>query len=116
MFREERSPVFQSAHGRIHRGRQRLNRRPPLFRPVKDIVVNRTETSFGRIDACLDTSQPVTLTVSHFTTMMHPMLKKAAIGANASALIKRSDFNAGKYAPNVGDEVTIRVAIEAIKG
>lgn len=60
-------------------------------------------------------TQPVTLTVSHFTTMMHPMLKKAAIGANASALIKRSDFNAGKYAPNVGDDLTITIAIEAIK-
>lgn len=61
-------------------------------------------------------TKPVTLKVEHFTTMTHPMLKKDAIGANASTLIKRSDFNAGKYAPNVGDEVTIRVAIEAIKG
>ena len=61
-------------------------------------------------------TKPVTLQVERFTTMTHPMLKKDAIGANASTLIKRSDFNAGKYAPNVGDEVTIRVAIEAIKG
>ena len=61
-------------------------------------------------------TKPVTLKVEHFTTMTHPMLKKDAIGANASTLIKRSEFNAGKYAPNVGDEVTIRVAIEAIKG
>jgi polyisoprenoid-binding protein YceI len=29
--------------------------------------------------------------------------------------IKRSEFNAGKYAPYVGDDVTIDVAIEAIK-
>lgn len=61
-------------------------------------------------------TKPVTLKVNHFSTKMHPMLKKDAIGANASTLIKRSEFNAGKHVPNVGDEVTITVAIEAIKG
>lgn len=61
-------------------------------------------------------TKPVTLKVNHFTTMTHPMLKKDAVGANASTLIKRSEFNAGKHVPNVGDEVTITVAIEAIKG
>mgnify|MGYP001766768455 CR=1 FL=1 len=60
-------------------------------------------------------TKPVTLQVTHFATMPHPMLKKDAIGANASTLIKRSEFNAGKYAPYVGDEVTITVAIEAVK-
>jgi polyisoprenoid-binding protein YceI len=57
----------------------------------------------------------VTLTVSSFQHMPHPMLKKDAIGANASTTVKRSDFNAGKYAPYVGDEVTISIAIEAVK-
>ena len=47
--------------------------------------------------------------------MPHPMLKKDAIGANATTTIKRTEFNAGKYAPYVGDEVTITIAIEAIK-
>jgi polyisoprenoid-binding protein YceI len=43
------------------------------------------------------------------------MLKKDAIGANAFTVIKRSEFNAGKYAPYVGDEVRIDIALEAIK-
>ena len=60
-------------------------------------------------------TKPVTLKVTHFSTMPHPMLKKDAIGANASTVIKRSEFNASKYAPNVGDEVTITVSLEAIK-
>jgi polyisoprenoid-binding protein YceI len=60
-------------------------------------------------------TRPVTLTVTSFQHMPHPMLKKDAIGANASATLKRSDFNAGKYAPYVGDEVTISIAIEAVK-
>ncbi len=58
-------------------------------------------------------TQPVTLVVTSFKHAMHPMLKRDAIGANASVIIKRSDFNAGKYAPLVGDEVTIDIAIEA---
>lgn len=60
-------------------------------------------------------TRPVTLTVTSFQAMPHPMLKKDAIGANATTTVKRSDFNAGKYAPYVGDEVTITIAVEAIK-
>ena len=59
-------------------------------------------------------TKPVTLTVTSFHAMPHPMLKKPAIGANAFTVIKRSEFNAGKYAPYVGDEVRIDIAIEAI--
>ena len=60
-------------------------------------------------------TKPVTLIVTSFQAMPHPMQKKDAIGANAHTTIKRSEFNAGKYAPNVGDEVRIDIAIEAIK-
>jgi len=59
-------------------------------------------------------TKPVTLTVTSFQAMPHPMLKKPAIGANAFTVIKRSEFNAGKYAPYVGDEVRIDIAIEAL--
>jgi polyisoprenoid-binding protein YceI len=60
-------------------------------------------------------TRPVTLTVTSFHTMPHPMLKKDALGANATTKVKRTDFNMGKNAPYVGDEVTIDIAIEAIK-
>lgn len=60
-------------------------------------------------------TRPVTLNVSSFQHMPHPMMKKDALGANASVVVKRSDFNAGKHAPYVGDEVTITIAVEAIK-
>ena len=59
-------------------------------------------------------TKPVTLTVTSFQAMPHPMLKKPAIGANAFTVIKRSEFNAGKYAPYVGDDVRIDIAIEAM--
>ena len=60
-------------------------------------------------------TRPVTLTVTSFQAMPHPMLKKDAIGANAWTVVKRTEFNAGKYAPHVGDEVRIDIALEAIK-
>lgn len=60
-------------------------------------------------------TKPVTLTVTSFHTMPHPMVKKDALGANAFTTVKRTDFNMGKYAPHVGDEVRIDIAIEAIK-
>jgi polyisoprenoid-binding protein YceI len=60
-------------------------------------------------------TKPVTLTITSFQEMPHPMLKKDAIGANAIAKIKRSDFNMGKYAPYVSDDVTLSIAVEAVK-
>ncbi|MGE5470999.1 MAG: YceI family protein [Bacteroidota bacterium] len=60
-------------------------------------------------------TKPVTLSVTSFQAMPHPMLKKDAIGANATVTVKRSDFNAGKYAPYVGDDVKIDIAMEAVK-
>ncbi|NML59825.1 polyisoprenoid-binding protein [Massilia sp. RP-1-19] len=60
-------------------------------------------------------TKPVRLDITSFHCMPHPMLKKDACGANAITKIKRTDFNNGKYAPYVGDEVTLTIAVEAIK-
>lgn len=60
-------------------------------------------------------TKPVTLTVTSFKCMPHPMRKKDACGANATTKIKRSDFNMGKHTPYVGDEVTLTLPVEAIK-
>ena len=60
-------------------------------------------------------TKPVTLDITSFKCMPHPMTKKDACGANAVTRIKRTEFNAGKYAPNVSDEVTLTIAVEASK-
>jgi polyisoprenoid-binding protein YceI len=57
-------------------------------------------------------TRPVTLTVTDFRHGMN-MMKKDAIGADATARIKRSDFKMDKYVPMVSDEVTLSIAIEA---
>ncbi len=60
-------------------------------------------------------TKPVTFKVTSFHCMPHPFAKKDACGANASAVVKRSEFDMAKYTPHVSDDVTISVAIEAIK-
>lgn len=47
--------------------------------------------------------------------MFHPMLLKGACGADVTTIVKRTDFNMGKYAPLVGDDVTLTIAVEAVK-
>jgi polyisoprenoid-binding protein YceI len=59
-------------------------------------------------------SKPVILTITSFQALPHPMMKVPVLGANAFTTIKRTEFDAGKYAPYVGDEVRIDIAIEAI--
>lgn len=60
-------------------------------------------------------TRPVTLALTSFHAMPHPIRKRDAIGANAVARIKRSEFNMSKYVPNVSDEVTLSLSVEAIK-
>lgn len=60
-------------------------------------------------------TKPVTLAVTAFQCKPHPMNKKDTCGANATTKIKRSDFNAGKSAPGVSDEVTLMIPVEAVK-
>lgn len=60
-------------------------------------------------------TKPVTLTITSFKCMPHPMLKKDACGANATATVKRSEFNMGKHVPYVSDEVTLTIPVESVK-
>jgi polyisoprenoid-binding protein YceI len=60
-------------------------------------------------------SKPVTLTITSFMCMPHPMAKKPACGANATVVVKRSDFNMAKHVPYVSDEVVIDIPVEAIQ-
>ncbi len=60
-------------------------------------------------------TKPVTMTIESFLTMpKHPMMNKPALGADGKIEIKRSEFGMAANVPYVGDEVTIRIALEAI--
>ncbi len=57
-------------------------------------------------------TKPVTLDVTLNGAGEHPMAKKQAIGFSATGTIKRTDFGVGAYAPNVSDEVQLRITTE----
>lgn len=58
-------------------------------------------------------TKPVTLDVTVNGGGEHPMAKVPAAGFDATTTLKRSDFGVGAYAPNVSDEVKIRITTEA---
>jgi polyisoprenoid-binding protein YceI len=59
-------------------------------------------------------TKPVVLDVTLNKAAEQPMAKRQAIGFDATATIKRSDFDVAKYVPNVSDEVKLRITTEAI--
>ena len=59
-------------------------------------------------------TKPVVLDVKLNKAAEHPMGKRAAIGFDATATVKRSDFGLGAYVPNVSDEVELRITTEAV--
>ncbi|HSD40148.1 MAG TPA: YceI family protein [Rhodocyclaceae bacterium] len=61
-------------------------------------------------------TKPVTLLVTSFVAGPHPVQKRReGIGANATAKIKRSDFNIAKQIPIVADEVSLTFTVQAFK-
>ena len=63
----------------------------------------------------LGVTKPLTLAISRVRCAPHPMLKKEDCGAEVTGTLKRSDFGMKAYIPAVGDEVTLRIQVEAIK-
>jgi polyisoprenoid-binding protein YceI len=58
-------------------------------------------------------TKPVSFKITAFKHAVHPMRHADAIGAAATAVIKRSDFNAAGGVPMISDEVNLTIAIEA---
>ncbi len=61
-----------------------------------------------------DKTRSVVLDVRLNKAAAHPMSKQATIGFDATTTLKRSDFGVDKYAPNVSDEVALRITTEAM--
>lgn len=63
----------------------------------------------------LGVTKPVTLTATHFACGKNPLVMKLECGAELTGTIKRSDFGMTTYVPAIGDEVTLRIEVEAYK-
>ncbi|HEX7803697.1 MAG TPA: YceI family protein [Pseudoxanthomonas sp.] len=59
-------------------------------------------------------TKPVVLDVKLNKAGVQPLAKREAVGFDATATIKRSEFGLGNYVPNVSDEVSLRITTEAI--
>lgn len=58
-------------------------------------------------------TRPVTLEVTINKVGTNPRLDLPAVGFEATATLKRSDFGLGKFVPQVSDEVTIHITSQA---
>lgn len=58
-------------------------------------------------------TRPVRLTVTAVSCGPHPIRKFPVCGADAEAKIKRSEFGVSGYLPSIGDEVLLRIDVEA---
>jgi polyisoprenoid-binding protein YceI len=58
-------------------------------------------------------TRPASLTVTSFRDTHGLMFKTESIGANAVAKFKRTEFDMGKYAPYISDEVTLVIGMKA---
>ncbi len=62
-----------------------------------------------------DVTKSVVLDAKLNGTGTHPMAQKDWAGFDATTTLLRSDFGLGAFAPAVGDEVEVRISIEAAK-
>jgi polyisoprenoid-binding protein YceI len=60
-------------------------------------------------------TRPVTLDVTVNKVGTQPMWKASAVGFDATATIKRSEFGVTKYVPMVSDEIHVHITTEAIE-
>lgn len=63
-----------------------------------------------------DIEKPVVLEARQNKQGVHPMAKRPAIGFDATTVLKRSDFDVDAFAPDVSDEVQLRITVEAVAG
>ena len=63
----------------------------------------------------LGVTRPLTLAITQVKCGTHPLNKKDVCGAEVTGSLKRSDFGMKTFIPMVGDEITLRIQVEAWK-
>ena len=98
---------------------------PDFFDATDDSTVSFTSTSIevtgentAKITGDLTingVTKPVVLDAMLNQAGEHPMAGKPWLGFTASTQILRSDFEVGKFAPYVGDQLDVMISVEAMK-
>ena len=79
-----------------------------VFDGIRPVRADGWLTMLGR-------TLPVSLRITRFACGEHPIHKKPVCGADAETRIRRSEWGMTKYVPTIGDEVTIRIGVEAFR-
>jgi polyisoprenoid-binding protein YceI len=59
-------------------------------------------------------TKPVTLDATVVKIGTNPRSNLPTVGFDATTILKRSDFGLGKYVPQVGDEIQMRIIVQAV--
>src|SRR5580698_9550244 len=60
-------------------------------------------------------TKPVTLDATVVKIGTNPRTNLPTVGFDATTTLKRSDFGLGKYVPQVGDEIQMRIIVQAVE-
>ena len=100
------------------RGEDFLNaaRHPTITFKSTDFAFDGDKVKSARGELTMNgITRPVTFTANLFHCGPHPMTKQKQCGADLQATIRRSEFGMKYALPALGDEVTLRVPVEAIR-
>jgi len=93
-------------------------RRYPKLRFVSTRVERLDDAGNLRIVGTLTvhgTTRPISLDAHLNRVGLYPMLEVPAVGFSASAVIRRSEFGVGEGIPYVSDDLSVRIAAEALE-
>ena len=89
----------------------------PAMRFVSDKLVfegDRLVAAEGRF-TLLGETRPLRLSIANFKCALHPVTHQQTCSGDITATLRRSDFGMKSLLPMVGDEILIRIPVEAIK-
>jgi polyisoprenoid-binding protein YceI len=81
----------------------------------KVTVVGKDKADVQGILTVHGVSKPLTLHVSFNKADMNPINNKMTVGFSGTASMKRSDFGINTLVPSLGDEVNLKIEVEAYK-
>jgi len=63
----------------------------------------------------LGVTKPLRIAITHFKCGNNPITKKEVCAGDIETKLKRSDFGMNTYLPAIGDDIVVKVPVEAIK-
>lgn len=88
---------------------------PVIVFKSSQVKLDGDQTSMAGELTIKGVTKPVTLAISGFKCSQDQTFKVESCGAQATVSVKRSDFNMGKFTFIASNEITLNMAIKAVK-